>query len=192
MEFFQAAEASSGGPVLALWTSSHPLEANLLRQGFPLCRLCRFLQHSMPFANRWRWLVTQHVLQHLLGFEHALVAGWNLKAFLGGSIQDGNEEDGGCRQRDSENSVSFGQVDEALRSPHFWATAKMIWHLGETVREKEAGARAALAVPSRMTQSFPRSESQQFSKKSLGGLPQISLTLALERADVLQNWRPTS
>ena len=107
-----------------------------------------FFNTACPLPIEWRWLVTQQVLQHVLGLEHALLAGWNLQVFLGGgNADDDNANAGGYRNRDSEATVSFNQVDEALRSPFFWATCKMIWHLGETVREMEGWSKGCPCHP---------------------------------------------
>ena len=114
-----------------------------------------FFNTACPMPIEWRWLVTQQVLHHILGLEHALLAGWNLQVFLvGGSVDaDGGDHanagggDNGYRNRDSDATVSLSQVDEALRSPFFWATCKMIWHLGETVREMEGWSKGCPCHP---------------------------------------------
>ena len=108
-----------------------------------------YFNTGCPLPIEWRWLVTQQVLQHVLGLEHVLLAGWNLQAYLAGS-RDGRpegEEDEGYRGRQSESTVSLDKVDEALRSPDFWATCKMIWHVGESIRAMEGWSKACPTSP---------------------------------------------
>ncbi|CAE7037669.1 unnamed protein product [Symbiodinium sp. CCMP2592] len=114
-----------------------------------------YFNTGCPLPIEWRWLITQHVLEYILGLEHALLAGWNLKTYLsdappsaGEGGGDGIDEDAPAHvQKDSENAVSLDQVDAALRSPMFWATAKMIFHLGESIRAVEGWAKGCPCHP---------------------------------------------
>ena len=151
---------------LGVWQSFKPklqVVARFLHYGYYRSRLkstcfgkqtrfssfASFFDTACPLPIEWRWLVTQQVLQHILGLEHALLAGWNLQLFLGGSEapEDDEAAAAGYRNRDAESSVSFSQVDDALKSADFWATAKMIWQLGETVREMEGWSKGCPCHP---------------------------------------------
>jgi hypothetical protein len=98
------------------------------------------LPKGCPLLLEWRWLVVISVLDHVLGLENALKAGWCLATYLGSSEQQrqqqlGPDSEGASGQK---GDLKIEVVDRAICSQQFWGTCHMIYSLDRTIKDLES------------------------------------------------------
>jgi hypothetical protein len=108
-----------------------------------------FFDTACPLLRDWRWLTAYLVIDHILGVENGLRAGWNLQSYGAPGTSAADEEADLIASRyDPEffggqpnQATMIKIVDQTVKSPMFWASCRMIYLLDRCVKELEGWAR---------------------------------------------------